>query len=104
MTSKVLLPLSNIMAAFVHSNSSLLSDVSSGLPTYNNHNITKLNVCSVQAHPAEPLTLPPKSATAITPKYILSLNASPQCADSVMQLSDKLRILNCGRMKFELQI
>jgi len=39
--SKVLLPQSNITAAFVHSNSSLFSDVSSSLPTYNNHNITK---------------------------------------------------------------
>jgi len=35
--SKVLLPQSNIMAAFVHSNSSLFSYVTSGLPTYKNH-------------------------------------------------------------------
>jgi hypothetical protein len=35
--SKVLLPQSNIIAAFVHSHSSLLFDVSSGLPKYNNH-------------------------------------------------------------------
>jgi len=31
--SKVLLPQSNIMAAFVHNNSSLFFDVSPGLPT-----------------------------------------------------------------------
>jgi len=35
--SKVLLPQSNIMAAFVHSNSSLYSDVSPGLPIFKNH-------------------------------------------------------------------
>ena len=34
--SKVLLPQSNIMAAFVHSHRCLLSDVSSGLQTYRN--------------------------------------------------------------------
>jgi len=38
--SKVLLPQSNIMAAFVHSHKSLFFDDSSNLPTYNNH-ITK---------------------------------------------------------------
>jgi hypothetical protein len=35
--SKVLLLQTNNMAAFVHSNSILLSDVSSGLPKYSNH-------------------------------------------------------------------
>jgi hypothetical protein len=39
--SKVLLPQSNIMAAFLHSRSSLFSDVSQALPTYSNHNVTK---------------------------------------------------------------
>jgi len=39
--SKVLLPQSNIKAAFDHSNSSLFSDVSPGLPTYSKHNVTK---------------------------------------------------------------
>jgi hypothetical protein len=34
---KVLLPLSNIKADFVHSHNGLLFDVSSGLPTYKNH-------------------------------------------------------------------
>ena len=58
--SKVLFPQSNVMAAFVHSYSSLFSDVSSCLPTYNNHNITKLNFHSVQPLPADPLTLLPK--------------------------------------------
>jgi len=45
--SKVQLPQSNIMAAFVHSCSSLVSDVSPGLPTYNNHNVTQFTVQSV---------------------------------------------------------
>jgi len=44
--SKVLLPQSNITAVFFHSNSSLLSGVSSCLPKYN-HNIKILNLCSV---------------------------------------------------------
>jgi hypothetical protein len=34
---KVLLPLSNIKADFVHNHNGLLFDVSSGLPTYKNH-------------------------------------------------------------------
>jgi hypothetical protein len=38
--SKVLLPQSIIMAAFVHTNSSLLFNVSSDLPTYNSNNVT----------------------------------------------------------------
>jgi len=40
--SEVLLPQSNFMAAFVNSHSSLLFDVSSGLPTYKDHNVTQL--------------------------------------------------------------
>jgi hypothetical protein len=40
--SKVLLPQSNIMAAFVHIQSCLFFDVSSVLPTYSNHNVKKL--------------------------------------------------------------
>jgi len=44
MICKVLLPQSNIMAAFVHNRSSLVSDVSPALPTYNNHNVTKFTV------------------------------------------------------------
>jgi len=55
--SKVLLPQSNIMAAFVRGNSSLLCDVCPDLPTYNNHNIRTLNFHSVQTLPADPLTL-----------------------------------------------
>jgi len=34
---KVLLPQSNIMAAFVHCQKSIFSDLSSDLPTYKNH-------------------------------------------------------------------
>ena len=42
--SKVLLPQSNITAAFVHSHSSLHSDVSPGLPTYSNNNVIQFVV------------------------------------------------------------
>ena len=45
--SKVLLPQSNIMAASVHSHSSLLSDVSPGLPTYINDIVTQFTLHSV---------------------------------------------------------
>jgi len=55
-----LFPQSNIMAAFVHSNSSLLSGVSSCLPKYKNHNIKNLNFYSVQPLPTEPLKFLPK--------------------------------------------
>jgi hypothetical protein len=41
MISKMLLPQSNIMAAYVHSNSKSLSGSSPGLPTYNIHNVTQ---------------------------------------------------------------
>ena len=58
--SKVLQPQFNIMAAFVHSNSSLFSDVSPGLPKYSNH-VTQYTVLfySVQSLAAEPLRLLP---------------------------------------------
>jgi hypothetical protein len=39
--SKVLLPQSNIMTAFVHSHNLIFSDVSPGLLTHRNHNVTK---------------------------------------------------------------
>jgi hypothetical protein len=45
--SKVLLPQSNIMAAFVHSHSNLLFDVCPVLPTYSNHNVTHFTVYSI---------------------------------------------------------
>ena len=51
--SKVLLPQSNIMAAFVHSHSSLFSDVCPELPTHNNNNITQFAVYSVQSLAAQ---------------------------------------------------
>jgi hypothetical protein len=38
--SKVLLPQSNIVAAFVRNNSSIFSDVPVGLSTYSSHNVT----------------------------------------------------------------
>jgi len=43
---EMLLPQSNIMAAFVHSHKSLFSYISPGLPTYSNHNDTQLTVYS----------------------------------------------------------
>jgi len=45
--SNVLLPQSNNMAAFVHSHSSFLSDVSPVLPTHRNHNVTQFTVYSL---------------------------------------------------------
>jgi len=45
--SKVLLPQPNLMSASVHSHGTLLSDVSPGLPTYSNHNVTQFTVYSV---------------------------------------------------------
>ena len=59
--SKVLLPQSNIMATFVHSNSSLFSDVCPGLPTYNNHNITPFAAYSVQSLAADLFRILPKT-------------------------------------------
>jgi hypothetical protein len=58
--SKVLLPQSNIMAAFVHSHSSLFSDVSPGLQTYNKQNVTQFAVYSVQPLAAHLFSLLPK--------------------------------------------
>ena len=58
--SKVWFPQSSIMAACVHSKSSLFFDVSSGLPKYKNRNSTKLNFYSVGQLPAEPRTRLPK--------------------------------------------
>ena len=42
--SKVLFPQSSIMAALVHSHSSLFSDVSPGLQTYSNYDVTQCTV------------------------------------------------------------
>jgi hypothetical protein len=55
--SEVLLPQCNIMAAFVHSHSILFSDVSPGLTTYNNYNVTQFTVYTVWSLPADPLRL-----------------------------------------------
>ena len=57
---KVLLPQSNIMAAFVHSQSNLVSDDSPGLQTYNNPNVTQFAGYSVQSLTADLLRLLPK--------------------------------------------
>jgi hypothetical protein len=54
--SKVLLPQSNVMAAFVHSHSSLFPDVSPGLPKYSNH-VTNIQFYSVRPLAADPLRL-----------------------------------------------
>ena len=43
---KVLLPKSDIMAAFVHSHSSIFSDVSLGLLKYSKHNVTQFTIYS----------------------------------------------------------
>jgi len=53
---KALLPQSNVLAAFVHSHSSLLSEVSPGLLTYSNY-VTQHRV---QVTCCLPLTLLPK--------------------------------------------
>ena len=42
--SKVLLPQSNIMTAFVHCHRWLFCDISSSLQTYRNHNVTQFTV------------------------------------------------------------
>jgi hypothetical protein len=47
---------------------------------------------------AQNAQLPTHSST------FLSLNASTQCRDNITELSNKLRMLNCGRMKFDVQI
>src|SRR5215475_8380911 len=47
--SKVLLPQSNIMAAFVHSHSNVLSDDSPGLPTYTKHNVRQCAIYSIHS-------------------------------------------------------
>jgi len=56
---KVLLPQSNIMAAFVHNHSNLFSYACSGLPSYNNHIVTKLTVYSVPSFATNLLILLP---------------------------------------------
>ena len=58
--SKVLLPQSNIKAAFVHRHSSLYSDVPPGLPTYSKPNVTQSAVYSVRSLAADLYRLLPK--------------------------------------------
>jgi len=70
--SKMLLPqFSIIMAASVHSHSSLFFDVSSCLPKYNKHNIKNLYFYSVRPLAAEPLRLLPKCPTANIQQHTL---------------------------------
>ena len=57
---KVLLPQSNIMAASVLSHSSHFSDVSPGLPTYSNHNVTQFIVYSLRSFSGDQLRTPAK--------------------------------------------
>jgi hypothetical protein len=56
--SKVLLPQSNIMADFVHSHSSLYSDVCPVLQTYRNHNVTQSTVYSLRSFSGDQLRTP----------------------------------------------
>ena len=77
--SEVLLPQSNIMAAFVHSHSSLFSDVSPGLPTYNNQLSTYNSTFE-------------------------SLTVLPQGGDNIIQVNNKLWMSSFGRIKCEMQI
>ena len=58
--SKLLLPQSNIMAAFVHSHCSLFSDDSPCLPTYSNHKVTLHIVLFSTVNSCCSLRLPPK--------------------------------------------
>jgi len=74
--SKVLLPQSNSMAAFVHSHSSLFSDVCQGLQTYNKPNVTQYAVYSVQSLAADLFNLLPKTSNTL--QYIQFSTASPQ--------------------------
>jgi hypothetical protein len=67
--SEVLLPQSNIMAAFVHSHISLFSDVCPGLPKYNNHNVTQFTMYKVRSLPVDPLTLLHKLSNCQLPTY-----------------------------------
>jgi len=68
--SKVLLPQSNIKAAFVRSNSNIFSDVSPCLPTYSNHKVTLHTVlfstvtsCGPPQTPNQIVRLPTYSST-----------------------------------------
>ena len=67
--SKVLLPQSNIMAAFVHSHCILFSDVSPGLPKHSNY-VTQFTVlystatcCRIPHTPPQNVQLPTHSST-----------------------------------------
>ena len=77
--SNVLLPQSNIMAAFVHSHSSLLCDVSPVLPTYDNHNVTQYTALFTTVSPCWPPQSPAQNVSLPTfCSTLQSLNASPE--------------------------
>jgi len=72
--SKVLLPQSNITAAFVHSHSSLHFDVSPGLPTYSNNNVIQSVVYSVRSLAADTLRPLPKVSNCQHTAVLVHIN------------------------------
>ena len=66
MISKVLLLQSDIMAAFVHSNSKFFSDVYPDLPTHSNHNITQFKVILITAICCRPPQTPAHKVQLLT--------------------------------------
>ena len=64
--SKVLLPQSNIMAAYVHSYSKLFYDVYPDLPTHSNHKITQFKVLLITAICCRPPQTPAHKVQLLT--------------------------------------
>jgi len=97
--SKVLLPQSNSMAAFVHSHSSLFSDVCQGLQTYNKPNVTQYAVYSVQSLAADLFSLLPKTSNCQhTTTHLIFYCLTASC-DDITALNKKLWMSGFSRIK-----
>ena len=102
--SKVLLPQSDIMTSFVHSHSNFFCDFSPVLPKYSNLNVTQFTVKCSNIISCSPDHTCPNSPTVNTQQYNLTLYTSPQSCDNIIQLNNKLWMLNCSTIKCKIHI
>jgi hypothetical protein len=102
MISKMLLPQSNIMAAFVHSNSKFLSGSSPGLPTYNNnHGIgLQFTVYSLWSFPVHLLKDLPSTSKYQNTLHFIFLMPTDHIFCILQVLQKKLAYIEAGHLFF----
>ena len=100
--SKMVFPQFNIMAAFVHSHINFFCGVSPVLPTYNNLHITQFKFKCNMIISRWPHHTCLNSRTVNIQQFILNPLCLPSAGDKIIQLNNKLWMLNCSSMKFNI--